>query len=48
MALYRNFETEDEINQQYDPFIGRDRAAVLEQYQSQSALTLAQHPNWSS
>ena len=48
MALYRNFETEDEINQQYDPFMGRDRAAVLEQYQSQSALTLAQHPNWSS
>lgn len=44
--LYRNFKSQAEIDQQYDPLLGKDRGAVLARYQEQSEQTRHEIGNW--
>ncbi len=46
--LYRNFATESEINDQYDPGVISDRVAAIERFDRLSEAALREIPDWYS
>ena len=46
--LYRNFATESEINDQYDPGVITDRVAAIERFDRLSEAASREIPDWYS